>query len=83
MKKIASIFLLSYLFVFSSNAQNQNVAINNDGAAPDAKAILDIKSTDKGILIPRMTSAQRNAITTIPKGLTVFDTETSQRFNGF
>ena len=77
MKKIASIFLLSYLFVFSSNAQNQNVAINNDGAAPDAKAILDIKSTDKGILIPRMTSAQRNAITTIPKGLTVFDTETN------
>lgn len=44
-----------------SLAQN-NVAINPTGAAPNAKALLDISATDRGILIPRMTYAQRLAI---------------------
>lgn len=44
-----------------SLAQN-NVAINPSGAAPNAKTLLDISATDRGILIPRMTYAQRLAI---------------------
>ncbi len=40
----------------------QGVGINNDASAPDNSAMLDVKSTEKGLLIPRMTLAQRGAI---------------------
>jgi trimeric autotransporter adhesin len=43
---------------------------------PDASAVLDVKSTTKGMLIPRMTTAQRTTITTPATGLQVFDTDT-------
>ena len=62
---------------FIINAANaQSVAINTDGSAADATAILDVKSTGKGMLIPRMTTAQRTGITTPATGLLVFDTDT-------
>src|SRR5688572_23272152 len=54
----------------------QAVAINNDGAAPHTSAILDVKSVNKGLLIPRMTTAQRLAISSPSEGLNVFDTST-------
>jgi hypothetical protein len=40
----------------------QNIGINADGSRPNANAILDIKSGNKGLLIPRMDSVARNAI---------------------
>jgi hypothetical protein len=46
------------------------------GGAPDSKAVLDLKSTTKGMLPPRMTTAQRNAIASPPTGLMVYDTDT-------
>jgi hypothetical protein len=58
-------------------ASAQSVAINTDGSTADASAILDVKSTSKGILIPRMTTAQRTGITTPATGLLVFDTDTN------
>jgi Chaperone of endosialidase/Head domain of trimeric autotransporter adhesin len=62
-------------------------ALNTDGSAPDSKAMLDIKSTDKGLLIPRMTTAQRTGITGLSatqKGLLVYDMTTNSvwQFNG-
>ena len=41
---------------------------------PNSSAALDIVSTDKGILIPRMTTIQKNAINTPAEGLIVYDT---------
>ena len=41
---------------------------------PNPSAALDIVSTSQGILIPRMTTAQRTAITTPAEGLLVYDT---------
>ncbi|MFM9911787.1 MAG: tail fiber domain-containing protein [Chitinophagaceae bacterium] len=52
----------------------QSVGINNP--TPDSSAMLDVKSTTKGLLIPRMTTVQRTAITTPAIGLQVFDTDT-------
>jgi hypothetical protein len=46
------------------------VAINSDGAAPDASAMLDIKSTDKGILIPRVNDF--TSISSPVKGLLIY-----------
>jgi hypothetical protein len=55
----------------------QNIAINNDNSTPDPTAILDIKSDSRGMLIPRLTTAQRNAILSPAHGLTIFNTETN------
>jgi len=51
---------------------------NNAGlgtTAPAPTSLLDLTSTDKGLLIPRMTGAQRTAITTPANGLLVYQTD--------
>ncbi len=73
MKKTLLTLVTIMLLTASSFAQ---VAINESGAQPDASAILDISSTDKGILIPRVTTTLRNAISTTQSGLLVYDTTT-------
>lgn len=62
----------------------QNVAINNDGSSAHASAALDIKANNKGILIPRLTTAQRTAIVSPERGLLVFDADVNSFwfFNG-
>ncbi|MFK7936716.1 MAG: hypothetical protein AB8G22_24595 [Saprospiraceae bacterium] len=67
---------LFLFFLFSITNLNAQVGINSDNSTPDASAMLDIKSTDKGILIPRMTTAQRGMIASPATGLLVFDTDT-------
>jgi uncharacterized protein (TIGR02145 family) len=54
---------------------SQNVAINADGTAPANSAMLDVKSTSKGFLLPRMTQAQRDAIDSPANSLMVFCTD--------
>lgn len=66
------ILLLFSIFIPGLNAQ---VAINDDGSAPDASAALDIDYTTKGILPPRMTAVQRIAITSPAAGLVVYQTD--------
>ncbi len=53
----------------------QSVAINTDGSAANSSAILDIKSTSKGLLIPRLTQTQRNAVATPATGLLIYQTD--------
>ena len=62
-----------------SKAQ-QGVAINTDASQPDNSAILDIKSINKGILIPRMTAAQCNAIVNPATGLMIYRTDGTPGF---
>jgi len=61
-----------FLFVFFITIKAQ-VAINTDESLPDASAILDISSTNKGVLIPRMSSEEREAISNPASGLLVYD----------
>lgn len=56
----------------------QNVGINNTGTPPFAGAILDVQSNSKGILIPRMTTAEREAMPSLTTGLMVYDTDINQ-----
>lgn len=50
----------------------QSFSINTDGSTANASAILDVKSTLKGLLIPRMTRSERNAIPLPAMGLIIF-----------
>lgn len=52
----------------------QSVAINTDGSTANTSALLDVKSNTKGILIPRMTRAERDAIAAPATGLLIFQT---------
>ncbi|MEI6750882.1 MAG: hypothetical protein WCM93_17155, partial [Bacteroidota bacterium] len=70
MKKLY--FLIGLFSMLASSAMAQ-VAVNTDGSLPDNSAMLDVKSTSKGFLPPRMTTVQRNAIVSPAKGLLVFD----------
>jgi uncharacterized protein (TIGR02145 family) len=60
------------------------VAVNTDGSSPDGSAMLEVKSTDKGFLPPRLSSAQRDAISSPAEGLTIYNTDAEciQFFNG-
>lgn len=63
----------SLLITMTSNSQS--VAINTTGNPADPSAMLDITSTAKGLLIPRMTAAQRTAIGAPVEGLMVYQTD--------
>lgn len=65
--------LLIFLLAIGISIQAQ-VAVNTDGAAPDNSAMLDVKSTTRGLLAPRMTLAQRNAIVSPASGLMIYQT---------
>lgn len=56
--------------------QEGNIGINT--TTPNSRAILDISSTSQGLLIPRLTTAQRDAIPDpIPQGLIIYNTTTN------
>ena len=81
------IFLTLCLLLFSapnfaqiiSNFQTP-VSINEDGSSPNSSAILDVQSTAKGMLVPRLTTVQRKAIVSPAAGLLVFDTDINTFF---
>ena len=74
MKRIIFFLTALTLRITATTFAQQGVAINTDGTPPHTDAILDIKSTSKGVLIPRMTYDQRMAIATPPNGLMVYQT---------
>jgi len=69
-------FLLSSIYCFS-----QGVAINSSGVTADNSAILDVKSTTQGALIPRMTQFERNAISSPATSLLIYQTDKFQTPN--
>jgi len=47
---------------------------------PDASAILDVSSSTKGLLIPRMTETERDAIASPANGLLIYQTDNTKGF---
>lgn len=76
-KTLSSLTAFSFavvLILFSTKAAAQdNVGIGT--TTPDASAILEMLSTNKGVLVPRMTAVQRLAIATPANSLLVYDTD--------
>ena len=65
------LFAVALLLGIQSYAQT-GIAINNTGADPASSALLDLSSTTKGFLPPRMTYFERVAIASPPAGLIVW-----------
>ncbi len=74
MKKNITLILFALLAI-SAATFAQSVGINSTGAAPDASAMLDVSSTTKGFLAPRMTAEQRGLISSPATGLLVYQTD--------
>jgi microcystin-dependent protein len=72
MRTLATVFLLFTAPLFSQ------VGIGT--TTPDASAQLDISSSSKGLLTPRMTTVQRTSISNPATGLLVFQTDATQGF---
>jgi hypothetical protein len=74
-------FFLLLLLSFSSFSQN-GVVIGGDTV--DASAILELRSTSKGFLLPRLTQAQRSAIISPPAGLQIYNSSNNsvEYYNG-
>jgi microcystin-dependent protein len=68
MKKL----IITLLLIFSLGSLRAQVGFNN--VNPDPSSLLDLNANDKGLLVPRMTSAQRSAIGSPGQSLLVFDT---------
>ena len=68
------VIIISSMLLINAQICAQNVGISPDGSAPDNSAMLDIKSTSGGLLIPRMTTAQRDAISNPAQSLLIFNT---------
>lgn len=69
--------LLGDLDLVTAEFLNLSV-LSVNASSPDPGALLQIDSTTQGFLPPRMTTAQRDAITSPPVGLTIFNTTTDQ-----
>lgn len=73
--------LLPLILCFTSATfAQQGIAINNAGTNPDNSAILDVQSTTKGMLVPRMTEAQKNAIASPATSLLIYQTDGTAGF---
>lgn len=72
MKKILTVALAISSFAALAQ-QSGNVGIGTKN--PDPSALLDLSSTTKGLLLPRMTQAQRDAIKNPVAGLIVYQTD--------
>jgi hypothetical protein len=74
-----TIFTLCFVLIASIIfGQTNNVGIGT--TTPNATAMLDVSSTTKGILIPRMTAVQKSAISSPATGLLIYQTDGTPGF---
>ena len=71
-KMKALITFATLLTLFISFVSAQSLSINTDGSTAHPSAMLDVKSTVKGLLIPRMTRTERDAIASPATGILIF-----------
>jgi hypothetical protein len=82
MKTLCKFLILSvFLHLLAGPDVMSQVSINTDGSAPDPSAMLDIKSTNKGLLLPRIDFNNRPL--TPAMGLLIFVTANGPAGNGF
>lgn len=83
MKTIRQILGILLTIFMHQNLFSQNTGISDINHLPDSTAVLDVYSTSKGILIPRLTEAQRIAIVNPALGLLVYQKDNMHGFYYF
>ena len=76
MKKNFTFFVKTsfWFFMLFCTIQNINAQVGIGTTSPEATSALDVTSTTQGMLTPRMTTVQKNAIVSPANGLLVYDT---------
>ena len=69
--------------MFKNNAATGAADVAIGSSAPNASAVLDLQTTTKGLLLPRMTKAQRDAIASPAAGLVIFQTDNTPGFRAY
>ncbi|MEM1321844.1 MAG: right-handed parallel beta-helix repeat-containing protein [Bacteroidota bacterium] len=81
MKRTIQLYIIpTFLLLCLTSTLTGQVSINADSTAADSSALLDVKSVEKGFLMPRMTQNQRLAIPSPAKGLFLFQTDSTAGF---
>jgi hypothetical protein len=83
MKKCIIGFSICVIFQIHNLHAQTGVGISNIAITPDPSSILEIRSTEKGFLIPRLTEIQRNAILSPATGLLIYQTTGESGFYYF
>lgn len=68
------------IMLISAPCHSQGVSINETNTPPDPSAMLEVQSNEKGVLVPRMTQVQRNAIPAPATGLLIYQTDNTPGF---
>jgi len=76
MRKLYILFILTIFSFPHVYGQTGKVGIGT--TSPHPSALLDLSSSDKGLLVPRLSTAQRTAISAPATGLLVYDTDQNQ-----
>jgi trimeric autotransporter adhesin len=74
------LFISIFFVLLISTVHSQSVGINSDGSTPHSSAALDIKSSNKGLLVPRLSLSSETDATTIASpqtSLLIFNTNAS------
>jgi hypothetical protein len=83
-KAARRLFALSALLItitsLTNTASAQSMGIASTSITPDASSILEMRTTSKGVLVPRMITTERDAISSPATGLMVYNT-TTNKFN--
>jgi len=81
MKKLVYFTMIAMcLSLFSESIYGQIVITDNPPGTADPAAVLDVQSTSRGFLFPRMGLADRNNISSPPTGLVIFQTDNTPGF---
>ncbi len=81
MKKNYILLTMALMSTFCGSLSAQNVGIGTK--VPDNSAVLDISSSDKGLLIPRLSIEERNKISNPADGLLIYQTNENTGFYYF
>jgi hypothetical protein len=74
-RSVSAMLRIAMATLFCGGLSAQGVTIGSPNP-PDPAAVLDVQSVQGGVLFPRMSEAQRDAIVAAPDGLVLFNTDT-------
>ncbi len=80
MKRFLCFLNLAALLLVIRPAEAQNICISDESHTADASAVLDVYSSSRGFLVPRLTSVQKDNITDPAKGLMIYQTDGAEGF---